>query len=442
MAKKEPAAPTLEVPVGRRLAAVLTVAWRARRPVLLEGPTGVGKSELVQHVAASLGVQCVVLDLSLLEPPDLVGLPVLDGGFTRYAPPAFLPQDGCGILMLEELNRAERYIQQPALQLLTARRLHEYQLPDGWSCCAAINPEAGEYQVTPLDPALKARCLHVKVRADRASWLAWARARGLHQAVVELAQAHDHVLEGIPPRTWTYVSEVLQALSPLELEDDTLLRDLLGGYLPSSWVTVLLSEKARWALASGPNTDQLLGRYHTDGALSKTVRGWAVAGLTDRLAQLAERVQAVIEGPSLGLLLDRGVFELQAFDALLRDLPGDHRERLQRAFGRNALASRCLPVKAQDVLRGYPNSGAWRVVSDWVKDPIGAHKLGALATALAVSVDIAQDVNALRRDTNAAAGLGAFLDQLQALRDPGVELARPLVESLRRRDVRPAEPRR
>ena len=30
--------------------------------------------------------------------------------------------------MLEELNRAERYIQQPALQLLTARRLHEYEL--------------------------------------------------------------------------------------------------------------------------------------------------------------------------------------------------------------------------------------------------------------------------------------------------------------------------
>jgi hypothetical protein len=43
--------------------------------------------------------------------------------------------------MLEELNRAERYIQQPALQLLTARRLHEYTLPPGWVCFAAVNPE-------------------------------------------------------------------------------------------------------------------------------------------------------------------------------------------------------------------------------------------------------------------------------------------------------------
>ena len=36
--------------------------------------------------------------------------------------------------MLEELNRAERYIQQPALQLLSARKLHEYELPEGWVC--------------------------------------------------------------------------------------------------------------------------------------------------------------------------------------------------------------------------------------------------------------------------------------------------------------------
>ena len=95
-----------------------------------------------------LGVQTVVLDLSLLEPPDLVGLPIVTAGRTTYALPQVLPSDGAGILMLEELNRAERYIQQPALQLLTARTLHEYRLPDGWICCAAINPQDGDYQVT------------------------------------------------------------------------------------------------------------------------------------------------------------------------------------------------------------------------------------------------------------------------------------------------------
>ena len=129
--KPVPEAPSSALPLGPRVEAILEVAYRSRRPVLLEGATGIGKSELVAHVARKLGISHIVLDLSLLEPPDLVGLPVIEDGRTRYAVPRFLPRDGAGILMLEELNRAERYIQQPALQLLTARALHEYVLPDG-----------------------------------------------------------------------------------------------------------------------------------------------------------------------------------------------------------------------------------------------------------------------------------------------------------------------
>ena len=143
---------------------MLEIAYRARRPALLEGSTGIGKSEIVQQVAKKLGVATVVIDLSLLEPPDLVGLPITEGGVTRYALPSFLPREGAGILMLEELNRAERYIQQPALQLLSARTLHEYSLPEGWVVFAAINPATGEYQVTQLDPALRARFLDLQVR--------------------------------------------------------------------------------------------------------------------------------------------------------------------------------------------------------------------------------------------------------------------------------------
>jgi len=62
------------LPLGPRVASILEVAYRAKRPALLEGPTSIGKSELVGQLAKKLGIQHVVLDLSLLEPPDLVGL--------------------------------------------------------------------------------------------------------------------------------------------------------------------------------------------------------------------------------------------------------------------------------------------------------------------------------------------------------------------------------
>ena len=163
--------------IGPRVEGVLRLAYRARKPVLLEGASGIGKSEIVVQTARGLGVGLAVLDLSLIEPPDLVGLPVIAEGVTRYACPSALPREGAGLLLLEELNRAERHVQQPALQLLTARRLHEYVLPEGWSVVAAINPEDGDYHVTALDPALRGRFLQLRVRSERAAWLAWARQR-------------------------------------------------------------------------------------------------------------------------------------------------------------------------------------------------------------------------------------------------------------------------
>ncbi len=137
-----PARPATElaVPIGPRVVEVLELAYRARRPILLEGPTGIGKSQIVGEFTRSTGLDLVVLDLSLLEPPDLVGLPMIADGRTHYAQPAELPTTGHGVLMLEELNRAEIPVMQPALQLLSARRLHAYELPPGWICVAAINP--------------------------------------------------------------------------------------------------------------------------------------------------------------------------------------------------------------------------------------------------------------------------------------------------------------
>jgi MoxR-like ATPase len=196
-APKPPAA----VPIGERASEVLKLAYRANRAVLLEGPTGIGKSELVKQVADELGIDFKVLDLSLLEPPDLVGLPILTDDRTRYAVPSALPVEGAGILLLEELNRADRTVQQPALQLLTARKLHEYELPPGWVSFAAINPEDGEYQVAPLDPALRCRFLQLKVRADIRSWRGWAARNCPHAAVCRLAAQHDDLLDTVPPRT-------------------------------------------------------------------------------------------------------------------------------------------------------------------------------------------------------------------------------------------------
>jgi hypothetical protein len=422
------------LPLGPRVEAILEVAYRARRPVLLEGPTGIGKSELVGQVARRLGVAHRVVDLSLLEPPDLVGLPVIEGGRTRYALPQFLPREGSGILMLEELNRAERYIQQPALQLLTARALHEYVLPEGWACFAAINPETGDYQVTPLDTALRARFLQVSVRADRAAWLAWASAHGVHPAVIALARAHDRIFESVPPRTWTYAAQLLSTMQPGELADATLVRDVLAGYLPEVWVAALASSSALAAKPLGIDVHSLLRDYAPGSAEAALVRGYRERGETDRLDELVAQLSSLLRGPECGVLIAKQTLRLEAFERLLGDLPGDQREALQEALGGNPTAVALIDVRPEDVLTNYANSAAHRRVSDWTNQPDKYHRIALLVTALRAHLMAPQVVTELRKSNAQRLSLGHFLLQV------GERWGVPLAEALQKAGVTPIRP--
>lgn len=425
------------LPLGPRVEAILEVGYRARRAVLLEGPTGIGKSELVGQVARKLGVAHLVLDLSLLEPPDLVGLPSIENGRTSYALPRFLPRDGAGILMLEELNRAERYIQQPALQLLTARRLHEYELPAGWAIFAAINPETGDYQVTPLDAALRARFLEVKVRADRASWLAWASSHDVHPAVVSLARAHERVFADAPPRSFTYASDVLEALRPAELADATLVRDLLAGYLPMIWVEALLPLVGKGGARPGGlelDVHALLRAYDPKGPDGLTLRSWKERGQTDRLDELVARMAGVLAGPECGVLAAKKELSLGALEALFQDLPGDLRERLQDALGGNPTACVLLDVRPEEVVTNYGASQAMKRVEAWKAAPGKHHRVALLTTAVRAHVLQPHVAAELRKSNAQRLSLGHYLLQV------GERWGFPLAEALQKIGATPIRP--
>src|SRR5678815_3870746 len=89
-------------------------------PVFLEGPPGVGKSEMWAQVAAELKIGFMDQRLAQLDPVDLRGLPKhksdVDGvDMTVWARPDFWPvvkRDGeRGILLLDELSDCGRAMQ-------------------------------------------------------------------------------------------------------------------------------------------------------------------------------------------------------------------------------------------------------------------------------------------------------------------------------------------
>jgi MoxR-like ATPase len=97
------------------------------------GPPGIGKSSIVQQLAQENDFDFVDLRLSQLAPTDLRGLPVAEAGLSKWYPPEFLPQEGRGILFLDELNMAPPALQGVAQQLILDRQIGSYRLPEGLS---------------------------------------------------------------------------------------------------------------------------------------------------------------------------------------------------------------------------------------------------------------------------------------------------------------------
>lgn len=323
MSSKEAVRET-RIAIGPALGRLLDAARGAGLPVLLSGRHGIGKSEYLENWAHERGLEPFVLDLSLLEATDLTGLPEIRDGRTRYAPPGLLPSTAKpSVLVLEELNRCDRSVRQPCLQLLTARRLNDYRLPDHCFIVACVNPGDLGYDVDELDPALASRFLMAHVEPDRLQWIAWAREAGLNRHVVSFVERHSQALAEVPPRTWTYVSRLVQAAVDRghSLDD---VSTMLGTLLPRLPAKALAMELGReWG--GVPTIDELLREPE------KHARRWVALVDAGRLDQVQSEVAGVVEWITNEPAKARAAAE--ALKTLAVGAPPDLRARLKPKRG-------------------------------------------------------------------------------------------------------------
>ena len=112
-------------------------------PVMLWGPPGVGKSQMVAQIARKHAVPVIDIRLSQMQPSDLRGIPFRSDNLVEWAVPALLPDSDRhgpeGILFLDEITSAPPAVSAAAYQLILDRRLGEYQIPEHWAIFAAGN---------------------------------------------------------------------------------------------------------------------------------------------------------------------------------------------------------------------------------------------------------------------------------------------------------------
>ena len=208
--------------------------------VMLWGAPGVGKSQGVRQIAASIeemtGKRVHVTDVRLLlfNPVDLRGIPTANADKTLAVwlkPQIFQMDDSDGvvnILFLDEISAAPPSVQAAAYQITLDRTVGEHKLPENCIVIAAGNRVIDKSVAYNMPRALANRLCHIEVVADAASWHTWALKAGINRKVVAFLDYSPEFLiseegqgDGLAyctPRSWEMVSNMLNCVSE-RLED-------------------------------------------------------------------------------------------------------------------------------------------------------------------------------------------------------------------------------
>ncbi len=191
-------------------------------PTFVFGPPGVGKSEQVHQAAG--GDTVIDVRLSMLDPVDLRGLPTVtkgkDGSDVEWARPEFIPAEGKGIIVFDELNTAPIAVQNAALQIILDRKCGPHRLGDGWYIVACGNKASHKAHVNPMSAPLRNRFAIVEYHPTVEAWTRWAVKHEVSDDVVAflnfsgehlMSEPSDEHSNFASPRAWSRVSQFIKA---------------------------------------------------------------------------------------------------------------------------------------------------------------------------------------------------------------------------------------
>nr|WP_294492537.1 MoxR family ATPase [uncultured Mediterraneibacter sp.] len=226
-----------------------------QRPVLLMGPPGIGKTQIMEQIAKEMGIGLVSYTITHHTRQSAVGLPFIRekeyGGescsVTEYTMSEIIgsvyekmEQTGCreGILFLDEINCVSETLAPAMLQFLQGKTFGTHRLPDGWIIVAAGNPPEYNKSVREFDVVTLDRLKKIDVEADFPAWKEYAYRQGIHQAVIsylDLRRENFYRMENTvdgrrfaTARGWEDLSRLIQVY---EMLGKTVDRDVVYQYI-------------------------------------------------------------------------------------------------------------------------------------------------------------------------------------------------------------------
>ncbi len=192
-----------------------TIPAIRQRPILLIGPPGIGKTQIMEQIARECNIGLVSYTITHHTRQSAVGLPYIKEkefqgktySVTEYTMSEIIAsvyekieETGIqeGILFIDEINCVSETLAPTMLQFLQCKTFGGQSVPKGWVIAAAGNPPEYNKSVREFDMVTLDRVRCIFVEADYKVWREYAKTQRIHGAILsylELRQKNFYRVE-------------------------------------------------------------------------------------------------------------------------------------------------------------------------------------------------------------------------------------------------------
>lgn len=269
-----------------------------QRPVLLIGPPGVGKTQIMEQISRECRVGLISYTITHHTRQSAVGLPFIEKkmyGDREYAVTEYtmseivasiynrMEETGLkeGILFIDEINCVSETLAPTMLQFLQCKTFGSHKIPEGWIIAAAGNPPEYNKSVREFDVVTLDRIKRIDVEPDLAVWKEYAYAENIHPAIISYLSIKgqnfcriETTVDGklfATPRGWEDLSQLILVYESLEKRAD---RDVISQYIQHPRIAKDFA-----------NYLELYYKYQNEYQVDEILQGTIREALCDRVAR-------------------------------------------------------------------------------------------------------------------------------------------------------------